>query len=182
MERATGALSISDTSRALARDAHYFTYGTLQRGFPNHEAYADSFGDLLGKFRTVERYPLVVPKRAACANPGCRFVHRMPVLLDLPGEGEHVEGELYALTDETLAQLDQLERGYSRRPIRVTGDEELEAHVYFIDDTASWRGLVERGEADVLPRYTLELAAGPLKDCCVRDPSHVGPHDVVALF
>jgi gamma-glutamylcyclotransferase (GGCT)/AIG2-like uncharacterized protein YtfP len=161
----------------------YFAYGTLQRGLPNHDAYAADLGECIGRVRTVERFPLVVPREPACANPGCRFVHRMGVLVHRPGAGEHVEGELYA--PHSLARLDELEdapRTYARRAIVVEpadGGEPVEAEAYFVTDDERWLSLLERGEADTVARYTLELATGPLKPCCRVDPGHAGPHDVV---
>ena len=53
--------------------------------------------------------------------------------------------------------------------------------MYFIAAPAPWRELLERGRADVVSRYTTALAEGPLKECCRRDPSHAGPHDVIPL-
>lgn len=171
---------------------YYFAYGTLKGGFPNHEAFADVLGAPVGEFRTVVPYPLVVPHRPACANPGCRYVHRMGVLLDDAGSGERVEGEVYDVEAVAFDRLDALEsyrRGdeagstYLRRLVAVEpveGGDEVEAHVYFVADAEPWRAMLERREADTLSRYTLDLATGPLKPCCRRDPEHAGPHDVVS--
>jgi hypothetical protein len=42
---------------------------------------------------------------------------------------------------------------------------------------------VARGEADALASYPRELAgAGSLKDCCVREPGHPPPHDVIDVL
>ncbi len=95
-----------------------FIYGTLKKGFPNHEHYMQSARDL-GKYQTIEKYPLVL-----C---GARYV---PCMLNCPGDGHHVEGELYEVDDECLNRIDALERiqesdGYRRFVIRVSSNESL---------------------------------------------------------
>ena len=90
-----------------------FVYGTLKKGFPNHDNYMESAKEL-GTYQTVEKYPLVL-----C---GERYV---PCLIYSPGDGHHVKGELYEVDDECLNRLDALERvqasdGYRRFIIRVS--------------------------------------------------------------
>ncbi|TYI16521.1 hypothetical protein ES332_A08G261000v1 [Gossypium tomentosum] len=90
-----------------------FTYGTLKRGFSNHVLLQDLMrtGDAVfkGSYQTVEKYPLV-------CGP-----YRVPFLLNLPGSGHRVTGELYAVSSRGLARVDELEgtsRGhYERLPI-----------------------------------------------------------------
>jgi gamma-glutamylcyclotransferase (GGCT)/AIG2-like uncharacterized protein YtfP len=162
---------------------YYFAYGTLQRRFSNYDAFADVLREPRGRFRTVDPYPLVVPRAAACTNPGCRFVHRMAALLPDRGQGERVEGDVYELDEEALSRLDTLETAYERRSVSVErGDERLEAQVYFVTDAEPWRKLLAAGEADAFARYTPELAEGPLKPCCVASPGHEPPHDVISPF
>ncbi|KAI3432194.1 Gamma-glutamylcyclotransferase family protein [Psidium guajava] len=104
-----------------------FTYGTLKKGFHNHrvldELMATGEAAFLGRCRTSIRYPLV-------CGP-----YRVPFLLDLPGRGRRVSGELYSVSSErALSLLDELEgtsRGhYQRRPIEVVelveGEEDEE--------------------------------------------------------
>jgi gamma-glutamylcyclotransferase (GGCT)/AIG2-like uncharacterized protein YtfP len=50
------------------RDVRYFAYGTLQQGFSNYERFASNLGVPLGRYRTVEPFPLVVPREPACTN------------------------------------------------------------------------------------------------------------------
>lgn len=179
----------------MTRELLYFAYGTLQRGFPNYEPFAADLGEPLGRYRTVDPYPLVVPLRLACANPGCRFVHRMCALLPDPGAGVPVEGELFAVAPSAIERLDRLESylpddeaasTYLRRRIGVVaidGDgEPVEAEAFFVAAADAWRRLVEQGEAEIVARYTRELADGPLKPCCRERPGHEGPHDVIDLF
>lgn len=103
-----------------------FVYGTLKRGFPNHPLLERA--TLLGTARTRESWPLVIA--------GSWYV---PCLLEHPGQGHRVRGEVYAVDAETLAALDELEgvgdpEGYDRKPIEVEsepGGERLEVQVYF---------------------------------------------------
>jgi len=109
---------------------HVFVYGTLKKGFPNHEDYLGSARQL-GKYQTLEKYPLVL-----C---GPRYV---PCMIYSPGDGRHVAGELYEVDDECLNRIDALERvqdsdGYRRTVIRVRSSGRLnqdirEALAYFM--------------------------------------------------
>jgi gamma-glutamylaminecyclotransferase len=109
---------------------HLFVYGTLKKGFPNHGNYLGS-AKQLGKYQTIEKYPLVV-----C---GARYV---PCMIYSPGDGHHVEGELYEVDDECLNRIDALERiqdsdGYRRIVIRVSSSGRInqdikEALAYFM--------------------------------------------------
>jgi gamma-glutamylaminecyclotransferase len=85
----------------------------------------------LGKYQTIEKYPLVL-----C---GARYV---PCMIYSPGDGRHVEGELYEVDDECLNRIDALERiqdsdGYRRIVIRVSSSGRInqdikEALAYFM--------------------------------------------------
>ena len=73
----------------------------------------------LGKYQTIEKYPLVL-----CSE---RYV---PCLIYSPGDGHHVEGELYEVDDKCLNRLDALERiqnadGYRRTVIPVSSSERI---------------------------------------------------------
>ncbi len=88
-----------------------FVYGTLKRGFPFHPlGLADAA--FLGPVRTLDPYPMMV----AGSFYG-------PMMLDRPGEGLHVEGELYRIEPGRLPKLDELEDvgrpGSFRTQIRV---------------------------------------------------------------
>ncbi len=94
-----------------------FVYGTLREGYPNHH---HNVGDRkAGTFRTVEQFPLVLN--------GSRY---SPCLIDSPGQGYSVRGEVYRVDDEGLILMDKLERiatadGYQRRQIKITPETQL---------------------------------------------------------
>ena len=108
-----------------------FVYGTLKRGFPNHDAWMKGF-ECLGPHRTVLAFPLLIGGRW--------FTIQM---LPEPGCGHRVSGELYKVDDEGLALLDRLESvgesgGYTRQQIEVeslNGDIVANVWAYFKDRT-----------------------------------------------
>lgn len=139
-----------------------FTYGTLKRGFSNHPLLQDLSlsGDasFVGAAVTVARLPLV-------CGP-----YRVPFLLELPGAGERVAGEVYAVTARGLARLDELEgvarAHYERRPVAVEVAGGLDEEEVVVDAVAYyahrgyaaelWRRAGEKG----LPEYTHAVAQG----------------------
>lgn len=105
-----------------------FVYGTLKRGFPNHHLIEDHIRSndtvFLGSFRTIQPFPLV------CGPLG------IPFLINKPGSGHRVRGELYSVSGWALSRLDELEglsRGhYERLPIGVAAEaEERVVEAYF---------------------------------------------------
>jgi gamma-glutamylcyclotransferase (GGCT)/AIG2-like uncharacterized protein YtfP len=162
----------------------YFAYGTTQRGFAHHRRLAPLLSEPIGRYRTASAHAVVVPRRAACSNPGCPYVHRMAALV--PGlEPRRVDGDLFLVSDAALAELDRLETAagapYIRATVAVTSSEGTrEAEAYLARDPERWRALVAAGRADALESYPRELAGEQaLKACCVRAPGHAPPHDVV---
>lgn len=88
-----------------------FVFGTLKKHFPNHHYI--QLQTLIGQFITEQPYPLYLV--------GERY---SPWMMDQPGEGYRVSGEVYKVDDATLDILDRLERthsrdGYRRRRIDV---------------------------------------------------------------
>jgi len=171
---------------------HVFVYGTLRRGFPNHGILEDKIVRWAGVGATVQSFPLIVPHDRFCTNPGCRFVHRMGVLCDRPGEGVPVEGDLFEVEDSALAAMDRLENydpgapeasTYLRRTIEVRDPEgrTQEAECYFLADTAAFRALLDSGQAEMVPAYEIGMARGELKACCRTKPGHQGTHDVIEM-
>jgi hypothetical protein len=86
----------------------YFAYGTTQRGFPHHRELSALLGEPVGRFRTVQRYGIVVPRASACSNPGCRYVHRMAALV-LGDWDPHAEDDVFLVGEHALGALDRLE-------------------------------------------------------------------------
>ncbi|MBI2749844.1 MAG: gamma-glutamylcyclotransferase [Burkholderiales bacterium] len=91
-----------------------FVFGTLKEGFPN---FATNQGVRIpGAFVTRERYPLyLVGERCS------------PWLVDQPGEGARVCGQVFEVDEAALAAMDALERvtepdGYRRVAIEVVAD------------------------------------------------------------
>lgn len=105
------ALSSANPTRRATANRHYvFVYGTLKRGFAN--SHLLDRATLIGAFRTLVRYPLVVAGK-----------YNSPCLLDLPDMGNRVKGEVFAVDDATLADLDHLERvgtNYNRKVQKVS--------------------------------------------------------------
>ena len=104
-----------------------FVYGTLKQSFPNFAKNAGS--RLPGLFITVERYPLYVV--------GERF---SPWLINRPGKGERVTGQIFEVDAPALAAMDTLERiteadGYRRillalEPVPAHKGNRLQAFTY----------------------------------------------------
>ncbi|SFB57292.1 Gamma-glutamyl cyclotransferase, AIG2-like [Rhizobium sp. NFR07] len=74
-----------------------FIYGTLKRGFPLFKKGLVG-ARYVGDVETIEPYPLYI----AGSFYG-------PMMLDLPGEGVRVRGELFEVEEDRLHVLDELE-------------------------------------------------------------------------
>ncbi|XP_018571032.1 putative gamma-glutamylcyclotransferase CG2811 isoform X2 [Anoplophora glabripennis] len=78
-----------------------FVYGTLKRGEPNHQWFSmDQEGHYkyLYDAKTVEKFPLIIGTK-----------YNIPFILYSPGNGNHVQGEVYQIDNKVLAKLDTLE-------------------------------------------------------------------------
>ncbi|RXN29884.1 gamma-glutamylaminecyclotransferase B-like protein [Labeo rohita] len=78
-----------------------FVYGTLKKGQPNYprmKNITNGQADFLAHARTVERYPLVIGT-----------IYNIPFLLNVPGKGHHVYGEIYRVDQTMLDFLDKFE-------------------------------------------------------------------------
>jgi gamma-glutamylaminecyclotransferase len=108
-----------------------FIYGTLKQGFAFHEK-GLAGARFLGLYQTATPYPLYIAKP-----------FYGPMMLDRPGEGFVVQGEVYEADEERLLLIDGLEDigkpGSFRSKILVEtagGWQRLEAVAYFKDE--SW--------------------------------------------
>jgi len=130
-----------------------FVFGTLKEGFPNFAT--NSGRRLAGTFVTCERYPLhLVGERHS------------PWLLDLPGTGHAVAGQVFTIDDAALAAMDALERvaapdGYHRRAIAVRAADDTRAAPLQVQAYLKRPELFSAAEARLGPlaEYTLAHAA-----------------------
>lgn len=134
-----------------------FTYGTLKRGFANHNLMQDlaarNDAVYLGDYSTQFSFPLVL-------GP-----YGIPYLINLPGSARRVRGEVYAVSDRGLAQMDELEGTsvghYDRLPVQVVsgdGTAAIGAECYFAGrgiGEGLWNGKGKEG----LEEYTEKEAA-----------------------
>ncbi|XP_010935020.2 putative gamma-glutamylcyclotransferase At3g02910 [Elaeis guineensis] len=161
-----------------------FVYGTLKRDFPNYGLIEDLIrsGDasFVAAARTAARLPLVVGPWG------------VPFLLPIPGSGQRVSGEIFAVSARGLTRIDDLEgtrRGhYERLPVAVIpssggGDEDdvaeaVEAEAYYAHRSYAaemWRRSGEKG----LRVYSEEDALGyvrpkdRLRDTTFLDQIHI---------
>lgn len=101
-----------------------FVYGTLKRGFHNHHVMQRAGGEFICCGTTVELYPLVIDG--------------LPYLLNVPGQGHPVDGEIYRVASvEGWFTLDRLEGHpsfYERQVVNIKGadGETYAAWVYFL--------------------------------------------------
>ena len=96
-------------------DQLVFVYGTLKTNEPNHHVISEQGqgrqSAFVGKGQTFQRFPLVIASR-----------YNIPYLLDSPGTGKQIRGEVYRVNDLQLEKLDQLEGvpdHYQRRKEKV---------------------------------------------------------------
>ncbi|XP_067890325.1 gamma-glutamylaminecyclotransferase-like isoform X2 [Heterodontus francisci] len=99
---------------ALGKMSTVFVYGTLKKGQPNHHYMTDGTkgkGKYCGKGWTDQKYPLVIARQ-----------YNIPFLLNVPGMGQEVTGEIYLVDDQLLQFLDEFEscpEMYQRTPVGI---------------------------------------------------------------
>lgn len=128
-----------------------FVFGTLKQGFPNA---ATNRGErLAGEFETLQAYPLhLVGERHS------------PWLIDAPGEGVPVRGQLFRVNEAVLADMDRLERisepdGYRRATlmVREVGSDSVHEVQAYLKPLAQWQPALS--QCGPLAEYTLQHAA-----------------------
>ena len=88
-----------------------FVYGTLKRGCPLHAAISGC--QFSGTYRTANRYPMLIA--------GPRYA---PMMLDQPGVGHRIIGELYVVDSLALSKIDGLESIGTPGNLRISIDIE----------------------------------------------------------
>ena len=134
-----------------------FVYGHLKQGFSL--AHLNPGRRLPGEYMTRQRFPLVLVGPAA-----------LPCLLDRPGSGEHVIGQLFELSQPMLQALDrwhQLEAplGFARAPLTVRQlDEETPSSIHCQTHLLHVDALLAIDiRLGPLPEFDLALAADALR-------------------
>nr|WP_255733393.1 flavoprotein [Ruegeria sp. Ofav3-42] len=151
----------------------YFTYGSLKKGFPNHEAHVEFLDDFVGEAVTRQRMPLIVPHEPFCDNPNCGYLHRMATLVDQKGRGKPIRGEVYRVNSSGLKELDKLEgyhgpgspeNVYVRKRINVMiNGVKKPAYAYVIAHPTKYLDQWEQGTSGIVAEYTLDMAKGTPK-------------------
>lgn len=78
-----------------------FVYGTLKRNEPNHNWLTESsngFAKHICNGSTRDLFPLIIATK-----------FNIPFLLNLPGTGHKINGEIYTVDEKMLKNLDELE-------------------------------------------------------------------------
>jgi gamma-glutamylaminecyclotransferase len=128
-----------------------FIFGTLKFGFPNFVI--NQGHKIEGQFKTRLAYPLLLVGN-----------RHSPWLIDEPGSGYQVKGEIFQVEQTALKAMDMLERidqadGYRRKKIEVENSETGE--ILFVD--AYLKPQNQLNKDDVVggpyPEYTLDHAS-----------------------
>ena len=130
-----------------------FVYGTLKEDFPNFHINRGS--RVPGEFVTVRRFPLYLVG-----------VRRVPCVLNSPGEGERVIGQVFEVDAAALQQMDMLEGvhesdGYSRLSIDVVDRDKSSAAAFaaFAYVKRPEQLAAETNRVGPLAEYTVEHAS-----------------------
>ena len=154
-----------------------FVYGTLKQGEPNQH-WLTNEGHGLARFisqaTTTVKYPLVIASN-----------YNIPFLLDKPGTGQIVKGEIYEVDNKMLQNLDILE-DHPKWYIRETRAFKLNIHSE--SQVHAWVYLLKtfRDSLLQLPFYEEYRSKGPhgLIYCepSERDPTYDACADVQGVF
>uniref|UniRef100_A0A023F7A0 Gamma-glutamylcyclotransferase family protein n=1 Tax=Triatoma infestans TaxID=30076 RepID=A0A023F7A0_TRIIF len=129
-----------------------FVYGTLKKGEPNHHCFKseNGFSRFIGNGATVKKYPLVIASK-----------YNIPFLIDSPGQGYKVRGEVYEVDEKMLHYIDIFEEHpsfYVRRLEDININGEI---------NQCWSYFLPKFKPDLLNKEMLELY------------SSKGPHNLV---
>ncbi len=128
-----------------------FVLGTLKEGFPNF--HINQGIRIPGIFSTKNRFPFYLV--------GERF---SPWMINDPGKGEYIKGQVFLVDHATLIQMDQLERttepdGYKGEKIAIISDagtDIQDVYVYLKNSEHLHGADIRLGP---LSEYTLEHAS-----------------------
>ncbi|VDM58288.1 unnamed protein product [Angiostrongylus costaricensis] len=130
-----------------------FVYGTLKRGEPNADVITNTAGRyrFIGEGRTKVPYPLIVASK-----------YNIPFVLNEPGKGYQVEGEVYEIDDVKLNILDKLEdypTFYWRQEekILLSTNSETTAWMYLL---RNWRPNIYETATPMMSNYSSNGAHG----------------------
>eukprot|EP01066_Platyproteum_vivax_P006088 Platyproteum_vivax@DN1923_c0_g1_i1.p1 len=134
------------------KNLHFvFVYGTLKRGYRNHYNMRQDGIQYLCDVETAEPVPLYLDE----------MNRNRPCLVDMPGVGECVKGELYGVTSDMLHKLDIFERvptHYHRRLTPVLSLPEkthcILAYVYFNVTSPAREVAIRSGYNPLLANFT----------------------------
>ena len=134
------------TSMASANNL-LFVYGTLKRGFPN--AMHMCSAQFQASATTVEAFPLVVDPQSA-----------IPYLINKPGAGHRIAGEVFAVDEHDWPRLDYFEgvpdHYYQRLAVDVVprdGGAPLTVNAYFRWDGEGFMSIQDLLELEFIPEY-----------------------------
>ncbi|XP_034533312.1 gamma-glutamylaminecyclotransferase-like [Notolabrus celidotus] len=156
-----------------------FVYGTLKRGQPNNYRMFDTSNgkaELIASASTTQKYPLIITTQ-----------HNIPFLLNIPGQGHRVRGEIYKVDDKMLEFLDDFEsvpQMYQRTLVKLEveewegkgeGEERLaggsmtEAFVYSTTTyQPDWPSLQSYGSYDAYGDHGLQYETREARERCSR--------------
>nr|XP_046237985.1 gamma-glutamylaminecyclotransferase-like isoform X2 [Scatophagus argus] len=100
-EEGSESIQVQVRLQSCIHMTHVFVYGTLKRGQPNNYRMFDRTNgkaELLASASTIQKYPLVIASK-----------YNVPFLLNVPGQGHRVMGEIYKVDDRMLKFLDAFE-------------------------------------------------------------------------
>ncbi len=133
-----------------------FVYGTLKEGFPNFPFNPGKRVE--GSFRTRQPFPFYVVQLTD--------EDRAPWLMNRPGQGVQVVGQVFEVDAPTLQSMDDFEEvgqptGYVRVEVELEAvhldGEVVHAHVYMKEEHQMVECLAVEGP---FAEYTAELAVG----------------------
>ncbi len=133
-----------------------FVYGTLKEGFPNF--HFNPGRRIPGTYRTRQALPFYVVQ--------LRDEDRAPWLVNQPGQGVQVSGQVFEVDAATLQSMDEFEEvglptGYVRVAVELEAVDDagtvLQAHVYMKEEHQMVECLAVEGP---FAEYTEQLAVG----------------------